>query len=270
MIEMKRANIGYGRKAVLTDFNLKVKKGEFLGIIGLSGAGKTTFLNSITKKADIIAGDMNVLGFNLKNISRKDLLCLRNKVAVIFQGFNLVNRLNSIENVLTGMLSNISLVRALLKLYKEEDIEKAYKYLKIVGLEKQALCRCDRLSGGQRQRVAIARALAQEPEIILADEPVAALDPYSAKQVMNVLKEINERFQVTVIANLHQLEVAKTYTKRIVGINDGKIVFDGTPLELKNKDIQMIYRKKDNVFWDKEFNKDIVQNPIISWQGCNV
>jgi ABC-type phosphate/phosphonate transport system ATPase subunit/Tfp pilus assembly protein PilF len=197
MIKINNAVIGYKDKEILKTINLSINKGEFIGVIGPSGAGKTTLLRLITKKADIISGDAKILNYNLLSISKKELVKLRSKVGFIFQGFNLVDRMNVIENVLTGMLSKISLFRSVIKLYKDENIEKAYLCLKSVGLENEALSRCDKLSGGQRQRVAIARALAQEPEVILADEPVAALDPYSAKQVMEILRRINKDFNVT-------------------------------------------------------------------------
>ncbi len=243
MINIVNGDIGYGEKLILNSINLSIVKGEFVGVIGSSGAGKTTLLRAITNKADIISGNVRVLGFDLSSISKKDLILLRSKIGFIFQGFNLVNRMNAIENVLSGMLHKISLFRSIIKLYKDENIEKAYLCLKTVGLEKEALSRCDKLSGGQRQRVAIARALAQEPEMILADEPVAALDPYSAKEVMDILNKINKELKVTVVANLHQLEIAKDYSKRIVGVNNGNILFDNQTSLLSKSDTDEIYKK---------------------------
>jgi len=243
VIKIEKAEIGYTGKPILKQIDLNIKKGEFIGIIGSSGAGKTTLLKSIMGKATVLSGKICVLNYDLNNISKKELFRLRSKVGIIFQGFNLVERLTALENVLTGLIHKVGVCRSIIKFYKTEHLEKAYQCLKIVGLQDKALDRCDTLSGGQRQRVAIARALAQEPDILLADEPVAALDPYSAKQVMNILQFINEspELKVTVIANLHHIEIAKKYSKRIIGIKDGHIVFDNKPALLTNHHIENIY-----------------------------
>lgn len=241
MIKMKNLTLGYKKEKILKEVDFKVKEGEFIGIIGPSGAGKSTLLMSITGGIKVFDGKFEVLDFDLKNIKKKNLIKLREQVGVIFQGYNLVDRISVLDNVISGMLKEIPLTRAIIKLYKDKEIKKAKEYMDIVDITKHSLKRCDELSGGQRQRVAIARALAAEPKIILADEPVSALDPKSAKKVMEILRKVNKTYGVTVIANLHHLEYAKEYCDRIVGVNDGKIVFDDKSELLTDKLVEKIY-----------------------------
>jgi phosphonate transport system ATP-binding protein len=238
---MKNLTLGYKKEKILNDVDLKVKKGEFIGIIGPSGAGKSTLLMAITGGIKVFDGKFEVLDFDLNKIKKKNLIKLREQVGVIFQGYNLVDRLSVLDNVISGMLKDIPLTRAIIKLYKKKEIEKAKEYMDIVDITKHSLRRCDELSGGQRQRVAIARALAAEPKIILADEPVSALDPKSAKKIMTILKKVNETYGVTVIANLHHLEYAKEYCDRIIGVNNGKIVFDNKSEKLTEELVEEIY-----------------------------
>ncbi len=244
MIKMKNLTLGYKKEKILKDVDLKVKKGEFIGIIGPSGAGKSTLLMSVTGGIKVFDGNFEVLDFNLNKIKKKHLINLREQIGVIFQGYNLVDRLSVLDNVVSGMLKEIPLSRAIIKYYKKKEIEKAKEYMDIVDISKHSLKRCDELSGGQRQRVAIARALAAEPKIILADEPVSALDPKSAKKVMEILKKVNEVYGVTVIANLHHLEYAKEYCDRIIGVNNGKVVFDDNSEKLTDKLVDKIYTSK--------------------------
>ena len=245
MIKMKNLTLGYKKEKILTDIDFKVKKGEFIGIIGPSGAGKSTLLMSITGGIKVFNGKFEVLDFDLENIKKKNLIKLREQVGVIFQGYNLVDRLSVLDNVISGMLKDIPLTRAIIKLYKKKELEKAKEYMDIVDITKHSLKRCDELSGGQRQRVAIARALAAEPKIILADEPVSALDPKSAKKVMGILKKVNDIYGVTVVVNLHHLEYAKEYCDRIIGVNDGKVVFDDNCEKLTDKLVEKIYTSND-------------------------
>ncbi|WP_228711140.1 phosphonate ABC transporter ATP-binding protein [Halarcobacter anaerophilus] len=238
---MKNLTLGYKKEKILNDVNIRVKKGEFIGIIGPSGAGKSTLLMSITGGIKVFNGKFEVLDIDLENIKKKNLIKLREQIGVVFQGYNLVDRLSVLDNVVSGMLKDIPLTRAILKLYKNKELEKAKEYMDIVDITKHSLKRCDELSGGQRQRVAIARALAAEPKIILADEPVSALDPKSAKKVMEVLKRVNEVYGVTVITNLHHLEYAKEYCNRIVGVNGGRVVFDDNSEKLTDKLVEKIY-----------------------------
>jgi phosphonate transport system ATP-binding protein len=218
-----------------------VDKGEFVGIIGLSGAGKSTLLMSLIGNIQIFSGEYQAMGFDLTTIGKTEMRQLRSRIGFIFQGYNLVDRLSVFHNVMSGMLKDLPLSWTLLKIYQKKYAEKAYEYMKVVGIEHLALKRCDELSGGQRQRVAIARALAQEPRVILADEPVAALDPKSAQQVMEVLRKVNEKYQVTVITNLHHIDFAKNFCSRILGVACGEICFDGIASELTGEALDKIY-----------------------------
>ncbi|HHD63159.1 MAG TPA: phosphonate ABC transporter ATP-binding protein [Desulfobulbaceae bacterium] len=241
MIRMDNVALGYTKTPVLKDLNLHIEKGEFVGIIGLSGAGKSTLLSSLIGNISILGGRYQVGEYDLRVISKKKLTRLRSRIGFIFQGYNLVNRLNVLHNIMSGMLSRMPLHRAMIKWYGKEELRKGYEYMQTVGLEQYALQRSDALSGGQRQRVAIARALAQEPDLLLADEPVAALDPISAEQVMEILRTINNQYGVTVVSNLHHLDFAKEYCSRILGIAEGTVVFDGSADELITSDLDRIY-----------------------------
>ena len=241
MIKMKKLALGYKKEKILKKINLKIKEGEFVGIIGSSGAGKSTLLISIVGGIKVFDGDFEVLGFDMHHIKKKNLFKLREQIGIIFQGYNLVERLSVLDNVISGMLKDIPMPRAVIKYYKEKELKQVKEYMEVVDILKYSKNRCDELSGGQRQRVAIARALAGDPKIILADEPIAALDPRSGKKVMDILKKINEEYGVTIVTNLHHLEVAKDYCERIIGVNSGTIVFDSKSDELSPKIIEQIY-----------------------------
>lgn len=241
MITLDSVSLGYDKDIVLENISLGVGEGEFVGIIGLSGAGKSTLLMSLIGNIQIFNGEYWAMGYDLSKIGKADLRNLRSRIGFIFQGYNLVDRLSVYHNVMSGMLRTLPLSLALMKVYQKKYAEKAYDYMKVVGIEELALKRCDELSGGQRQRVAIARALAQEPQIILADEPVAALDPKSARQVMDVLEKVNETYGVTILANLHHIDFARNYCSRIVGVANGSVCFDGSPGELTAEAMVEIY-----------------------------
>jgi len=241
MIKMKKVTLGYKKEKILNGIDLNIKKGEFVGIIGPSGAGKSTLLMSVVGGIKVFDGDFEVLGFNMDRIKKRNLIKLREQVGIIFQGYNLVDRLSVLDNVVSGMLKDIPMARALIKYYKERELKKVQELIKIVDIEKHSLKRCDELSGGQRQRVAIARALASDPKIILADEPISALDEKSAKKIMKILEKVNKELEVTILANLHHLDVATKYCTRIIGVNNGNLVFDGTPNELTEEIIEKIY-----------------------------
>ncbi|MCF6186868.1 MAG: phosphonate ABC transporter ATP-binding protein [Desulfobulbaceae bacterium] len=255
MIELNNVSLGYNKKPVLNNLDLHISKGEFVGIIGLSGAGKSTLLMSLIGNIQILSGRYNVIGYQLGTISKKHLKELRTRIGFIFQGYNLVDRLNVLHNIMSGMLGQMSLSRALIKWYGRQELAKGYKYMQTVDISECARQRCDELSGGQRQRVAIARALAQEPDILLADEPVAALDPKSAAQVMDILQTINRQYGVTIIANLHHLDFARKYCSRILGIADGDIIFDGLPEELAQRDLDRIYKIKNTETCDEDMEE---------------
>ncbi|AGF78087.1 phosphonate ABC transporter, ATP-binding protein [Desulfocapsa sulfexigens DSM 10523] len=241
MISLQSVNLGYSNIPILKNLTLHVGKGEFLGVIGLSGAGKSTLLMSIIGNIRVLQGNYQVFGYDLSSISKRELRLLRSQIGFIFQGYNLVNRLSVLHNVMCGMLKDLPMGRSLIKLYSGEELEKAHEYMQIVGIEQLAMKRCDELSGGQRQRVAIARALAQEPKVLLADEPVAALDPKSAVQVMDVLRKVNETYGVTIISNLHHLDFAREYCDRIVGVASGSISYDGSTHALQGSTLEAIY-----------------------------
>lgn len=246
MIHMKNLTLGYKKEVILKDINLKIEKGEFVGIIGPSGAGKSTLLMSVVGGIKVFNGKFNTLNFDMRKIKKKDLANLREKVGIIFQGYYLVDRLSVLDNVISGMLKDIPMARAIIKYYKDKELKKAKEYMEIVDIDKYSLKRCDELSGGQRQRVAIARALAANPKLILADEPISALDPKSATKVMKILKKVNKTYDVTVIANLHHLDYAKEYCDRIIGVNNGTVVFDGNSSELTDELVEQIYTTKND------------------------
>jgi phosphonate transport system ATP-binding protein len=250
-ISAENVKLGYGDRVVLEDVNLTVAKGEFISIIGPSGVGKSTLLMAINGNVKIFGGEMRVFDKNLHNIRNSALKDLRSRIGVIFQGYNLVKRSSVLDNIAGGMLRKMNPLQAAVKYYRHDQYVQIYEYMRAVNLEGEALQRCDRLSGGQMQRVAIARALAQDPEVILADEPISSLDPVSAKGVMDTLQRINRQYGLTVIANLHQLDYARRYCNRVIGMNGGRIVYDGKPEGLDNDTIADIYhgsRENESVF----------------------
>lgn len=238
---MKNLTLGYKKEKILKNIDLNIKEGEFIGIIGSSGAGKSTLLMSVTGGIKVFDGNFKVLDFNMKDIKKKDLIKLRKQVGIIFQGYYLVDRLSVLDNIVSGMLKDIPLSRAIIKHYRDKELKKAKELMEIVNIQKHSFKRCDELSGGQRQRVAIARALAANPKIILADEPIAALDQKSAKKVMEILRKINKELGVTIIGNFHHIDVAQEYCDRILGIKEGQIVFDGKGEELTEEALDEIY-----------------------------
>ena len=223
----------------LRGVNLKVKKGEFLSILGPSGSGKTTLLRSINGLEKIENGK---IFFDKEKINEAYLPEVQKKTGMIFQDFNLVNNLSAINNVLTGLLNSSSKFLSMFYLFTKEQKLEALKALETVGLLHKAYNRVDELSGGQRQRVGIARAIIKKPLLLLADEPVASLDPKAANLVMSLLKKINKEFNITVICNLHQVDLATKYSDRIVGLLEGEIMFDKTASNINKTAISEIYK----------------------------
>ena len=223
----------------LNGVNLKVKKGEFLSILGTSGSGKTTLLRSINGLESI---DNGKISFENEKINKDNLPEVQKKTGMIFQEFNLVNNLSAINNVLTGLLNSSSKFLSMFYLFTKEQKLEALKALETVGLLNKAYERVDELSGGQRQRIGIARAIIKRPKLLLADEPVASLDPKAANLIMSLLKKINKEFEITVICNLHQVELASKYSDRIVGLLEGEIMFDKTASNINKTAIREIYK----------------------------
>ena len=227
-----------GTKA-LQGVNLKVKRGEFLTILGPSGSGKTTLLRSINGLEKIESGK---IFFEEEEINDFSLPNVQKKTGMIFQDFNLVNNLSAINNVLTGLLNSSSKFLSMFYLFTNEQKLRALQALETVGLLKKAYKRADELSGGQRQRVGIARAIIKKPLLLLADEPVASLDPKAADLIMSLIKKINKEFNITIVCNLHQVDLAMKYSDRILGLSEGQIMFDQIPSNIEKKNIKQIYK----------------------------
>ena len=218
--------------SAVNDINLEIKEGKIIGIIGRSGAGKSTLLRMINRLVDPSEGSIEFNDINITSLKGRSLRKWRSECAMIFQQFNLVERLDVLTNVLIGSLGrNYSLLNLIGIFSKEEKIN-ALRNLDRFDLSEKALQKAGTLSGGQQQRVAIARAIMQKPKILLADEPISSLDPKNAKRVMDDMMKINREDGITVICNLHSLDVAKKYCDRLIGLSDGKVVFDGTPDDL--------------------------------------
>ena len=207
----------------LKGVDLKINKGEFVSILGPSGSGKTTLLRTINGLETSSGGEIY---FDNKKIDNSNISEVQKKTGMIFQEFNLVNNLSAINNVLTGLLNSSNKFLSLFYLFSKKQKIEALKSLETVGLLEKSYSRSDELSGGQRQRVGIARAIIKKPLLLLADEPVASLDPKSSNLILSLLKQINQEFGTTILCNLHQVDLAKKYSDRVVGLIDGKIIFD--------------------------------------------
>lgn len=231
-----------GKTFALRNVSLQIQQGEFVAIIGLSGAGKSTFLRTLNGTISPPLGVLHVLGLDVGNIRGKGLVELRKRIGFIFQQFNLIKNCNVIQNVLVGRVAYSPLWRVLLGWYSDENKSLAKRTIDSVGLEGRYYEKVKNLSGGQQQRIAIARALVQEPKIILADEPMASLDPKLSEIVLDMLAKANQEKNITVVINIHVLDLAKKYAKRIIAFRKGSIVFDGTPSELTVDKLEMIYQ----------------------------
>ncbi len=241
LITFSDATVVYpGGLRALDSVSLAVEPGEFVVIVGLSGAGKSTLLRAVNGLVPV-TGSVQVAGQEVVGASRRELRELRSHVGMIFQTFNLVNRSSVIGNVLMGRLSRVSRWRSFLGLWPEADVEAAFQALERVGIVEKAYQRASHLSGGQQQRVGIARALAQEPTVLLADEPVASLDPVTSHMVMRDLQRINRELGITTLVNLHFLDLARAYGKRLIGLRAGELVFDGDIADVDDGVFREIY-----------------------------
>lgn len=245
MIEFKNVNKVYpnGTKGLI-DVNLKVEQGEFVAIIGLSGSGKSTLIRCVNKMHEITSGELYVNEVDVKKLSGKEVRNFRKNIGMIFQSFNLVTRATVIKNVLTAFVPTLHGFRKFFGVFPRECKLKALESLDKVDMLEKAYVRVDQLSGGQQQRVALARALGQNPQIILADEPVAALDPVTSNQVMEDFRKINKENKITILINIHDVDLALKYCDRVIGINKGRIVYDGSSKDITEEILDKIYNKK--------------------------
>lgn len=245
MLEVKNLTKIYdGGVLALDNVSFKVEKGEFLAIIGLSGSGKSTLLRCINRLVDPTEGQVIWDGVDITSANQNELRLIRRKIGMVFQHFNLVTRSKVITNVLSGRLGYVNPAMSLFNRFPERDTQAALKQLERVGIADQANKRADELSGGQQQRVGIARAMIQEPEMILVDEPVASLDPVLAHSIMQYLEQINQEDGVMVICSLHFLDLVHRYANRAIALNEGKLMFDGTPGEIDDEKFKEIYGKE--------------------------
>lgn len=228
----------------LSHINLTINDGEFVSIIGLSGAGKSTLLRSVNRLNDVTEGEITIDGVSLTKAGKKELRRIRRRIGMISQQFNLVKRSTVQKNVLSGRLGYYSTWKSILGLFSKEDYERTKDALERVDLQDKLHSRCDELSGGQQQRVSIARTLVQQADIILADEPVASLDPVTTQKIMKDLQNINTTLGKTVIVNIHSVELACSFSTRIIALKAGEIVFDGAPEELTDERLIAIYGRK--------------------------
>src|SRR6201989_3105329 len=246
MLVVDGLTCAFGAKAALDNASFSVAPVGFIGVIGRSGAGKSTLLRTINRLAPATSGRIMFDGVDVTALKGQDLRKWRARSAMIFQQFNLVGRLDVLTNVLMGRLSEIPFWRSLAQLWPEDDVAVAMSALEQFDMAQLAAQRADQLSGGQQQRVAIARALVQEPEIILADEPIASLDPRNTKVVMDALLRINKHFGITVLCNLHSLDLARSYCDRLIGMSAGRVVFDGAPAALTEHIARELYDLEAN------------------------
>ncbi len=246
MFEIRNLSRHFGTKIAVDDVSFSVPEGQMVGVIGRSGAGKSTLLRMINRLADPTSGSIRYGEVEIAGLKGEALRRWRRDCAMIFQQFNLVPRLDVLTNVLLGRLNHRSTALSVMNLFTREERIMAIAALERLGIEQTALQPAGTLSGGQQQRVAIARALMQEPRVILADEPIASLDPMNAKVVMDALADINRRDGITVITNLHTLDTARSYCARIIGMAEGKVVFDGPPSDLTTDMVRRIYGATDD------------------------
>ena len=229
----------------LKNISFDVEKGEFISIIGPSGSGKSTLLRSINKMIDISQGSILFEDKNIENLKKTQIELVRREIGMIFQSYNLVERLTVIENVLHGRLGYKSVIAGILGIYSEEEKKEAFNFLEKVNMTKHAYRKCNELSGGQKQRVGIARAIMQKPKLLLCDEPIASLDPKTAENIMDYLKKIVSELKITCIVNLHQVDIAKKYSDRIIALNKGEKIFDDKTERLTDDMIEFIYKDEE-------------------------
>ena len=241
---IKLKKIYNGEVLALDNVSFEVPKGQFLAVIGLSGSGKSTLLRCINRLVEPTEGEIIFNGENIVSAPDEDLRRIRRKIGMVFQHFNLVHRSTVLTNVLAGRLGYVNPAWSLFNRFPKSDIETAFEQLERVGIADKAYKRADELSGGQQQRVGIARAMMQNPEMILADEPVASLDPVLAHSIMQHLEKINKETGVTVLCSLHFLDLVHRYADRVIALNEGQLMFDGLPKDIDDAKFKDIYGKE--------------------------
>jgi len=241
MLELRGVHKRFGDKVAVDDVSLRIRPGEFIGVLGRSGAGKSTLLRTINRLTDPTSGSITSGGVDITRLRGESLRRWRRRCAMIFQQFNLCPRLDVITNVLIGVVAERPLASTLFKCFSAQDRARAIGELDSLDMASAALQRAETLSGGQQQRVAIARAMMQEPDLLLADEPVASLDPANAEAVMDALHQVCRRRNIPVLVNLHGVDIARRYCDRVVAMSRGRVVFDDAPHRLTADALAHIY-----------------------------
>ncbi|MFW7415718.1 phosphonate ABC transporter ATP-binding protein [Demequina sp. SO4-18] len=242
MIRLSNVTVRYPNGVVgLDGVDLEIPDGQFVVVVGLSGAGKSTLIRAINGLVPVTSGSLTIDDMEVSGASKRELRAIRSRIGMIFQSFNLVKRTTVMNNVMMGQLHSIPAYRSMFGAWTKEEKELAFQALERVGIVEKAWTRASQLSGGQQQRVAIARALAQDPTVMLADEPIASLDPPTAQRVMKDLQRINRDLGITTLVNLHFLDMARQFGERVIGMRDGKVVFDGSGKDADDSVFEDIY-----------------------------
>ncbi|HUL56677.1 MAG TPA: phosphonate ABC transporter ATP-binding protein [Usitatibacter sp.] len=241
VLEVRNLRAGYGEREILRDVSFTLAADDFFAIIGPSGAGKSTLIRCVNRLVDPLGGEIVFNGRDLAKVAARELRAVRRNIGMIFQEFNLIERMSVMDNVLSGRLGYLGTFRSLFRLYSKEDIRHALELLDRVGLADHVDKRVDRLSGGQRQRVGIARALIQNPKMLLVDEPTSSLDPKIAREVMGLIREMARERHIPVLCNIHDVELACDFCTRVIGLQDGRKKFDGPPAKLDKQALHEIY-----------------------------
>ena len=241
VLEVRNLRAGYGEREILKDVSFTLAADDFFAIIGPSGAGKSTLIRCVNRLVDPLGGEIVFNGRDLAKVAARELRAVRRNIGMIFQEFNLIERMSVMDNVLSGRLGYLGTFRSLFRLYSKEDIRHALELLDRVGLADHVDKRVDRLSGGQRQRVGIARALIQNPKMLLVDEPTSSLDPKIAREVMGLIREMARERHIPVLCNIHDVELACDFCTRVIGLQDGRKKFDGPPSKLDRQALHEIY-----------------------------
>ena len=241
VLQVRNLRAGYGEREILKGISFALGPDDFFAIIGPSGAGKSTLIRCVNRLVEPTGGEIVFNGTDILKVPAHGLRAVRRNIGMIFQEFNLIERLSVIDNVLTGRLGYTGTLRSLFRAYTKADIEQALRLLDRVGLGEHIDKRADRLSGGQRQRVGIARALIQNPKLLLVDEPTSSLDPKISREVMGLIREMAREFHVPVLCNIHDVDLACDFCTRVIGLQDGIKKFEGSPAELDKRALQEIY-----------------------------